>query len=259
MAERQELERPLLSVWQAESLRLTAFLSPAAQVPPTPAWWKDLVGELPETQHTLPKQKVWTETGSFERGQLVLAVQSSQRVDWYYLVANDLEGGQEEPPNLGPFPEALSSFSGLMVRWLQSGSCPLVQRLAFGSTLVQSVETQHRGHQLIAAYLHSALSLEGASDFFYQINRPRLSTSGVSNLRINRLSKWSIPKWIMTQTPAIPEADFRVRQQGTLCRLELDINTAPDFPGDLPNERLSQLFEELVSLGQEIAREGDIP
>jgi hypothetical protein len=43
------------------------------------------------------------------------------------------------------------------------------------------------------------------------------------------------------------------------CRLELDINTVPDFQGELPRESFGQLLGELTELGQEIAQKGDIP
>jgi hypothetical protein len=43
------------------------------------------------------------------------------------------------------------------------------------------------------------------------------------------------------------------------CRIELDINTVPDFPGELDREILQPIFGDLVDLGQEIVREGDIP
>jgi hypothetical protein len=45
----------------------------------------------------------------------------------------------------------------------------------------------------------------------------------------------------------------------TVCRLELDINTAEDFVGELPHEPLPDLFQELTKLGLEIATQGDIP
>ena len=49
MAEIKALDRLPLSAWQAEGLRMTVFLSPAAQVLATPTWWSDLVGEPAET------------------------------------------------------------------------------------------------------------------------------------------------------------------------------------------------------------------
>ncbi len=42
------------------------------------------------------------------------------------------------------------------------------------------------------------------------------------------------------------------------CRLELDINTAPEFKSALKKTMLSKLFDELVELGMEIAHKGDI-
>ena len=149
-----------------------------------------------------------------------------------------------------------------MTRWFNSSGCPPIQRLAFGAVLLQPVDNQQKGYRQLAAYLPSLqLALEGATDFFYQINRARPSHSGVPNLKINRLSKWSVYSWAMAEAEVslAPETRFRVRQKGAACRLELDINTHPDFLGDLPQEQLSHIFEELLSLGQEIAREGDIP
>jgi hypothetical protein len=43
------------------------------------------------------------------------------------------------------------------------------------------------------------------------------------------------------------------------CRLELDINTLPEFQGELERAQLSSLFHELVDLAVEIANQGDIP
>jgi hypothetical protein len=42
------------------------------------------------------------------------------------------------------------------------------------------------------------------------------------------------------------------------CRLELDINTAPDFGGVLPADRLEALLKEMVAFGREIAEKGDL-
>ena len=42
------------------------------------------------------------------------------------------------------------------------------------------------------------------------------------------------------------------------CRLELDINTAPECFGLLTPDKLPELFTEMVEMGKEIAEEGDI-
>lgn len=259
MPETKIPNRPPLSVWQVESLRMTVFPSPAAQIEPEPSWWTDLVGEPPETQVMQRKQGIRREEGPFASGRLILTIQPS-RIDWLYRAMDDAESDREGPSTVGPLPESLNTFSQLMSRWFESGECPSAQRLAFGAILLQPVDDRQTGYQRLAAYLPDLqLSLEGATDFFYQINRARNSCSGIPGLKINRLSKWAAFSWTITEIPPVPEGRLQVRQKGTGCRVELDINTHPDFSGDLPQDQLPRIFEELVTLGQEIAREGDIP
>ena len=44
---------------------------------------------------------------------------------------------------------------------------------------------------------------------------------------------------------------------GYACRVELDINSVPDFEAELPQDRLLPLWQEFLQLAQEIAAEGD--
>lgn len=67
---------------------------------------------------------------------------------------------------------------------------------------------------------------------------------------LNRLSKWAVVSGAYASQ--VGHKDFA-------CRLELDINTVPDFQGELPRESFGQLLGELTELGQEIAQKGDIP
>ena len=132
---------------------------------------------------------------------------------------------------------------------------------AFGAVLLRPVENRQAGYQQIAAYLpHVQLDPEGASDFLYQINRPRNSNSGIPDLRINRLSKWSIAASMeSTFSFGSTSAAHFPGPRHFACRLELDINTVPDFRDELAREQLPQIFQELVDLGKEIAKAGDIP
>jgi hypothetical protein len=43
------------------------------------------------------------------------------------------------------------------------------------------------------------------------------------------------------------------------CRLELDINTVPEFQGQFERERLAPIFQELVDFAVEISNHGDVP
>lgn len=250
-------DQPPLSTWQAINLRLTAFPSPAAQFA-EPTWWSDLIGNAPEKRISKPKRLEQQEEGPFEGGNLILSVQPS-RIDWVLTTLKEQERGQELSV-IGSFPVALDKYLKLVVSWLSSRMCPPLERLAFGAILLQPVEDRTTGYRQLSTYVHSVdLDPEGTSDFFYQINRPRESRSGIPGLRINRLSKWSragLQDIEVTLAPVPRQTAGPVR---FACHLELDINTAHEFRNELPQEQLSQIFQELVDLGKEIASKGDIP
>ena len=254
-----ESARPSLTAWQVETLRLTAFPSPAAQVA-EPTWWTDLVGEPPDTRISRPRMGGHQEEGPFRGGKLLLRVQPN-RIDWSFTTAEDQEREVESFPTIGSFPESLEKFLPLMLRWFELEPCPPAQRLAFGAILLQPVEDRPAGYRQISPYLPSIrLDPEGSSDFSYQINRPRDSISGITGLRINRLSKWSVATWRAVGLSMEPtRIGYFQSQEHYACRLELDINTVPDFQGELHREQLPRIFEELADLGKEIATEGDIP
>lgn len=260
MTQQNVAERLPLTAWQVKTLRLTAFPSPSAQFL-EPTWWADLVGEPPESKTLRPRERVQQEEGLFEGKKLVLNARPT-RIDWLFTPIDDRELEVEDFPTLGPFSESLDIFLPLMLRWFELETCPSVQRLAFGAILLHSVESRQAGDRQISAYLPSVqLDLEGSSDLLYQINRPRDSSSGVPDLRINRLSKWSVAtmKSVAFSMRAASVEYISARGEHFACRLELDINTSQYFQGELAREQLPQVFQELVDLGKEIAREGDIP
>lgn len=259
MAQQSVAGRPPLTAWQAEILRLTAFPGPSARIV-EPTWWADLAGEPPEAKSSRPRKGVQQEEGVFEGRKLVLVVEPT-RIDWLFTPFDPQEREFDVVPTIGSFPESLDAFSQLMLRWFELGTCPSVQRLAFGAILLQPVEDRQTGYQQISAYLSSVrLDPEGSSDFSYQINRPRDSTSGIPGLRINRLSKWSVAAWKTGQFSVRPTAvQHFLGQAYFACRLEMDINTVPDFQDELSREQLPQVFQGLVDLGREIVKEGDIP
>ena len=120
------------------------------------------------------------------------------------------------------------------------------------------------GYELIGQYLPSVkLDPENSTDFSFQINRPRPSTSGISKLQINRLSRWSVARlsgMVVQVTSGEPTARVFESTEGLhACRVELDINTAPSSDGAFPKENLATLVKELLGLGVEIAMSGDIP
>jgi len=250
-------------IWEAESLRLTAFPSPSAELG-AQDWWKQLIGDEPDSKIMEPKTGVQREEGRIKNdrvdGQLILAIQPN-RIDWQ--LGSILE---ELPlrglPTIGSFSEALDFFLEKMLAWLKS-TAPAVNRLAFGAVLLQPTSDLKDSYSHISSYLPFGLD-EGSSDFSYQINRPRkLSSSDIPDLSVNRLSKWSAIKLstgIFTGPPDNPNQITEYFNNSTrfAVRLELDINTAPNSSEELSALELSDVFHQLVELGKEIADKGDI-
>ena len=254
MSEESHKKEPGSIDWQVESLRMTAFPSPGTVFGEPPNWWETAVGEPPESRVHQPKVGVIQEQGRFSSGVLTLISQPG-RIDW--LLARP---DKAEVP--WPFEESLETFVPLILRWFDDA--PVLQRIAFGAVLRSPVNDRADGYKKLSSYLHHVeLDPEGSTEFLFQINRPRKSRSSVKNLLINRLSKWSVAFMQQaTYTVQQPEAaQFQLTnlQKEVFCRLELDINTAPDLEGDLPSKDLPEIFSELVELGREIVTKGDIP
>lgn len=248
---------PELTAWKADTLRMTAILSPAAQLPQH-SLWEELLGQPPENRTLQPRIGVQQEDGAFEGEKLIVTVQPT-RIDWIFTIDNNQATTiSQQITSIGQFVAVLNPFVDLMARWLQMS--PPLQRLAFGATLLLlPMEEAPAARQQLLAYLPlNPQEFENAQEFAYQINRPRNSISGISDLTINRLSKWSVIAWKTIQL--VPKVNsYSAGESCFTCCLEVDINTSPEYQGDLPNEKLPQIFRELVDLGQEIAREGDIP
>jgi hypothetical protein len=242
------------------ALRTTAFPSPSTAVQPE-AWWNAAVGESPDSALAQPRAGKHTLEGRLEPGKLVLSVEPL-RIDWLFAPPGEPNPEVSGFPVLGPYPQILEVFLGPVHRWLTADSCPELQRMAFGAVVILPVENGPTAYRQLGAYLHGSVSLDPghSSDFLYQINRPRDSHSGVEGLRVNRLSKWSAISSVLTFIQLKPQSVDQVTAQPSFAaRIELDINTTPDFPSSLPREGLPAILEELVSLGIEILHNGDIP
>jgi len=237
--------------WEVERLRLTGFPVLAPPLEGT-TWWNDLVGDDPETRVAHPKKGELLEQGEYEGNQLTLKVTRS-RIDWFLSTKEVLTN----LPTIGVFDEKCDEFVTLVSRWLELDTGPSLTRLAFGAVLLHPAKNRVEGYTKIQPYLHRVtLEPEESSDFLYQINRPREAEVAISGLQINRLSKWSVGRIKLFTVDA---AGIQNPVEQYVCRLELDINTAPDLNGELPRSDLVSVYNELVVLGREIAEQGDIP
>jgi hypothetical protein len=244
--------------WQVRNLRVTAFPGPSAQFNQEPNWWAELMGEPPETSLRQSRREILEQEDHLENGRLSLTVQPN-RINWLFSAIIDEE--EIAVPIIGPFEETLGIFLPLMERWLQLDTCPPLSRIAFGTILLFPVDSQQIGYQQLNELLPS-ITLdpeEDVSDFSYQINRPRNTITQVEDLRINRLSKWQVST-IRYASLIVGQTSTRESSAQALsaCRLELDINTHQDFNSEFRSEHLLIVFNELVDLGREIARQGDV-
>ncbi len=249
-----ESESHDIGLWHAEQLRLTAFLCqplPGTEI----SWWEELVGAPPDNTEFTSKRMGRSDRGRFEKGMLVLVLNPA-RVDWRYVPLVDPEQLMEGFPSLGPLPGAIESFVPLMLRWLGDPNAPSIQRLAFGAILTQMAKDHRSAYALLGSYLPFVEVDPASSDLNFQVNRRRDCKSGIQNLQLNRLGKWSAAKMSL-QMPSGEDQPIAAGDHFA-CRLELDINTSADYRAELPKERLGQLFEELVELGKEIASKGDV-
>lgn len=246
--------------WQAESLRVTGFAASQELSTQSATWWEDLVGDPPEASDYQRRHRLLRQSGSFENGRLVLTVQPG-RINWVF---SDFEGDAEafqSGPLTQPLNAALEAFLPLIRRWFSLDSCPTLYRLAFGAVLLYPVENKEVGYQQLAGFLPAVeLDPENMSDFLFQVNRPRDTETSIENLKINRLSKWSVAAFrdVEFRVAQIP-ANIASQQEFSACRLELDINTSQYFQGELVPEHLSEILNELVTFGQEIIENGDTP
>ncbi len=252
-------ERAPLSEWASESLRATAF--PAADAAVNPEnWWRSTVGEEPETQVNRPRSGELLQEGLFHGAKIRFKLRLG-RIDW---ILSPVQSESELPQGflvVGPFEEACARFRDLISRWFSLS--PPLERLAFGAIAILPVPDQAHGYMRLSGYLPSVqLEPEGSSDFSYQINRPRLSRCGISGLSINRLSKWTVARTELQSLTLGPREGLRVigrAERAFACRVELDMNTSPEFEGVLSPDHSVRVFDELIQLGREILQDGDRP
>ena len=244
--------------WQVESLRLSVFLVDAINPVETRSW-EPLFGNAPDELRIQQQQQLVTEEGPFLNGRL-RAETRSNRFDWRFFP--DPKNLPHELPILGSYADLESRFQDLMLRWLSN--CPLIHRVAYGGVLLLPTEGLPDAYRKLDRLLPAVqIDPEKTQDLTYRINRRRDSRCGVEGLKINRLSTWSAVQ-ILDAVIDIPASGHRppkvtqLPNSRSLCRLELDINTIPEFVGEFDKDLVPQIFIELISIGNEIASEGDI-
>jgi hypothetical protein len=246
---------PPVETWQTQSLRMIVFTT-ESQVRTDREWWEELIGSTPDAS---TRKKIEREDGGLHDGvQLVLTIDPI-RMQWTASAQMDVEQFLGNMPLLGPYMDRKLWFQDLMTRWLRE-RCPPIKRLAFLATLVQKVESREEGYVKLNQYLRHLELFTDSSDFLYQINRKRQSELGITGLEINRLSTWSVTI-VQRKVGTLVGSEDRIEsaEPQLYCSVGLDVNTIHEYPcPTLSADRLPEIFEELINMATEIARDGDV-
>lgn len=241
------------SVWHAEKVRVTAFLTPGGELPDRGVW-EQVVGEPPEKTTEQPRVGLVQCEGAFERGILALKLQL-QKLDWIYVVAPN-RVGTDVPrlPVIGPASEAFDDLLSPIKVWL--GSFSHVQRLAFGATVMQPAENHEQGYEIVDHYLPDVTVDGQSSDLRYRVNWKRESNV-LDNTYVNRLSSWSVARVRLIGISGAGVQEI-AGADTFACNLELDINTPAERDQEIPSDRLVPMLDELVLLAKEIMESGAV-
>lgn len=242
--------------WVAEQLRLSIF-PPATDSTRSPDWWQEMVGAEPEEISMSPKKGTGVVAGSYESGKLLLRLEPD-RVDWLMLPPDQESDSGLDFHNIGQAPESIRVFSELAQRWFSLPNVPAVTRIAFGGVLLHPEEDKRSSYERLGSYLPFNLNPD-VSDFVLQINLPKVpSRLEMDGLALNRLSKWTsvFQKDLSLSIGQDIDLLHSRGPQISAIRLEFDTNTVPTFRGEIPRERLFELFQELVEQTISIATDG---
>jgi hypothetical protein len=244
---------PVASAWQLQVVRLIAFPDkPPALLEQN--WWKDLVIETPQDFVSTRKVGFHDDRGSIQERVLLSLTLDLNRVVWEARPHALVDKSGNYPTFDGQFRQSISWFGNLMNGWLTT-SCPPLFRLAFSAKLLRLAANAKEAYEVLAAHLPTVNLDSNPNDFLLQINRRKEKSGVVADLSINRVSTWSKLNVEIVIEPGKP---FRWPDR-CYSSVELDVNSAPERTEILPRTKLPQLFEELTSLGVEIAERGDIP
>ncbi len=242
-------------VWRVESLRCTAFLAPGWNVPKST--WQSMVGQDPESVNCMPRTGSVTEEGAFRDGQLQFSA-NPLRADWVYKTRIEPQVNNPDEfsfDGVGCWADVAGALDSVVCSWVQRVPDPI--RLALGSILHIPTQNAAEAYRTLGVLLPDVkVPIEGASDFLFQINRPRMSRV-LDGLQLNRLSKWSTARMQLRIQVAGSNKAMDLNPPLTACRLELDLSTPADR--EAPLQDVVGIWRELSQLGQEIAEKGDVP
>jgi hypothetical protein len=244
--------------WLAFNLRATVFAEDLTSLRDLHAW-HEVFGAEPETSLEQRLDRSLRRTGAAKEGRIVEAI-LPDRAEWIYVANPGADYSAATPPMLGIFTDVLPQFEEMGRLWARM--LPPIRRMAFGAKLYAQIpEGATVSEEFVRRVRLPGLALpRGTSDLLLQLNSRRQSDVEPS-LAINKLRKWLESPWQFLIGQATPlqviTPNMQVIETTKTIELELDINTAPEFVGNLPRDRVAEIWNELVADGQTIAQHGE--
>lgn len=247
-----ETTKPATAPWGTEQLRLTAFPEEGSPVSLARDWWNAITGTPPEKITEEPRTGTVQLQGRLE-GVPSLMFADEKRLDIRQLFKEP----RTSPAALPRFTDVLPPFVNLATQWLDLGTRPPLQRLAFGAVVMKPSSRIEDCRDVLDNYLPSIdMQTTDLRDFLYQVNRRR-SSEAISGLEVNRLMKWSVQHIQEIAITAGSQVAVTTLTFGS--QLEVDINSDSEHAGSLRPSRLVPLFQEFIDLADGIMTVGDHP
>ena len=248
------------AIWQVAGVRFTAFPLKTFKIIEYDLW-ESLCGEPPETRVINPRNGTIHEEGEFENGIFTVDVLPF-RLDYKYSVPNK-PPDSDQLSTLGDLDNVIEKFNVYVNKLTNLDKIHDLQRLAFGALLFQQVDSKKAGYEILSNYLTFKIEADKVSDLLFQINRPRNSLLETT-LLLNRLTKWSVGAIDLVALELSRSGErttaksFSTTNLIYAVRLELDMSTSLEYQGPFKKDQILPIFQELIDLGKEISREGDI-
>lgn len=252
----------MTEAWRCESLRLSAIWADGRDASSLLSW-ESAVGSPPDHHESQPKLRLIRDHGLVAENALNLEMRSAPgRIDWLAMPALP----PVPAPQISPFSnfplltDAVDVFTFMLFD--KAAEAYDAVRFAFGMTTVRPTTSVRESYEDLARLLPDIkVPLEGASELFFQINRPRLS-SVTANFKINRIARWMS---IATGQALIGQAStamLPLQLSGDphyATRVELDISTPADSRELISKSDRLPLLREMLGMANESVERGDIP
>jgi hypothetical protein len=248
--------------WRCESLRLTAIWADGRDASAL-LTWEEVVGSPPDQRENHPKLRSTREVGSINENSFNLDMRATPgRVDWFVTPIRPTSPNEEVSPfrSLPVVSDALDAFAYMIFE--KSVNAYDAVRFALGVAAVRPTASVRASYEDLARLLPDIkVPLEGASELFFQINRPRKSKLAAGH-ELNRLSRWMSVASGQVIFPQITLAYPPIQIRGDsifATRVELDISTGAERQMTIPQDERRLLLNEMLDFAKESLESGDRP